>query len=529
MPSSTDKAKKNIRIDLLPSNRRLASKDCRFCIKRRIRCDRTIPQCQKCCIWGFSCPGFPLLQLRWDQGVASRGHLTGRKVPVLNQKKPIKSHTLDLSGHLKPSEASLSQGHHDARTNIYQNSLDAASLNLTSRELSHSFSEKLTQHFLANVAFRLTWLDGPSNPWRSLVLPLAKRSSCLRLSILGLAATHLSAVATEHDRSSMMEVNNRLRNKILGVLSQKIQLEIGKPLTASHAVPVDSSLVETLASMVVLCYGEMHILGSTDWKLHLRACRAVIERNNLLRLSQQPRDSALEFFIKEVIDLETFGNVSVFATDLTRRDYMSESAVSSSQPWIFTALINDITVAERLYHADNRATVLETARSSQVSMQQWHIKILGAYDKAMSMTTLQCPDKKLPISFQAIIEVHYHACLLYSYQALVPDAKETGQSQAIFKDLWQIIKSIANNSCHEFAHDLSFPLFIAGTECQTMEQRCQIESLFMRSISTTGFWCNYTVLQFLRLFWGQSDVEREKTWIQFARWNRDKINTFCVF
>lgn len=326
-----------------------------------------------------------------------------------------------------------------------------------------------------------------------------------------------------------MEVNNRLRNKILGVLSQKIQLEIGKPLTASHAVPVDSSLVETLASMVVLCYGEMHILGSTDWKLHLRACRAVIERNNLLRLSQQPRDSALEFFIKEVIDLETFGNVSVFATDLTRRDYMSESAVSSSQPWIFTALINDITVAERLYHADNRATVLETARSSQVSMQQWHIKILGAYDKAMSMTTLQCPDKKLPISFQAIIEVHYHACLLYSYQALVPDAKETGQSQAIFKDLWQIIKSIANNSCHEFAHDLSFPLFIAGTECQTMEQRCQIESLFMRSISTTGFWCNYTVLQFLRLFWGQSDVEREKTWIQFARWNRDKINTFCVF
>ena len=455
--------------------------------------------------------------------------MTGRKIPILNQKQPRKTNDLDQPEYSKRSGSSSSQVHHKARTSIYQASLTTTNLNLISRELSHSFSEKLLQHFLANVAFRLTWLDGPNNPWRSLVLPLANRSSCLHLSILGLAAAHLSAIATEHDRSSMMEVNTRLRNQILSLLSQKIQLEIRKPHTTSRSIHEDPSLVETLASMVVLCYGEMHILGSTDWKLHLRACRAMIERHDLLCLNEHPRDSTLQFFMKEVIDLETFGNVSVFATDLTTRDYMSGSAVSNSQPWTFTALINDITVAERLCHNHNCATILEIPRLAQVNMQQWHIKILAAYDKAMSMTTPQGLDEKSPTSFQAIIEAHYHACLLYSYQALVPDAKKTGESQAVFEDLWQIINSIANESCHEFAHYLSFPLFIAGTESQTIEQRSQIEALFMRSISATGFWCNYTVLQFLHLFWGQSGVEREGNWIQFARWNRDKINTFCVF
>ncbi|KAJ5980795.1 hypothetical protein N7481_008093 [Penicillium waksmanii] len=514
MPSYTGKAKKNVRIDLLPPGRRLASKDCRCCIKRRIRCDRTIPQCQKCHIRGFSCPGFPILHLRWDQGVASRGHLTGKKIPVLREKHQTEKQDSRIFEYLISSET--------------RETLTSAKLNLVNKQLSSSLSEKLLQHFLSNVAFRLTWLDGPSNPWRSLVVPLASRSSCLRLSILGLAAAHLSAIATDHDQSSMMEVNTRIRNQILKVLSQKMRFELHKTPASFDTTPGDSSLIETLASMVVLCYGEMHIPGSSDWKLHLRACRAIIERHDLQRLYRQSQNAVLKFFIKEVVDLETFGNVSVFATDLTTREYMSESPASNDQPWTFTALVNDITVAERSQYDSHGA--LYTPVLENVDMRYWYVKILSAYDKATSMNTLLATDNKsMATPFHAIIEAHYYACLLYSYQAMMPQARETGELQSIFDSLWQIVGSLAANPSLQFAHDIFFPLFIAGTECQTREQCSQIEALFMQSISVTGFWCNYSVLQFLRLLWNQTDVEGENNWIQFARLNKAKINTFCVF
>jgi hypothetical protein len=324
----------------------------------------------------------------------------------------------------------------------------------------------------------------------------------------------------------MMEVNTRIRNQTLKVLSEKMRFELHK--TSFDTTPGDSSLIETLASMVVLCYGEMHIPGSTDWKLHLRACRAIIERHDLQRLYQKSQNNILKFFIKEVVDLETFGNVSVFATDLTTREYMSESPTSNDQPWTFTALINDITVAERSQHDSHSA--LCTPVLKNVDMRYWYVKTLSAYDKATSMNTLLATDNKSTVTpFHAIIEAHYHACLLYSYQAMMPQARESGELQSIFNSLWQIVGSLATSPSLQFAHDIFFPLFITGTECQTRDQRSQIEALFMQSISETGFWCNYSVLQFLRLLWFQTDGEREKNWIQFARLNKARISTFCVF
>lgn len=307
-----------------------------------------------------------------------------------------------------------------------------------------------------------------------------------------------------------------------------MRFELHKNPASFDTIPGDSSLIETLASMVVLCYGEMHIPGSTDWKLHLRACRAIIERHDLQKLYLKSQNAVLKFFIKEVVDLETFGNISVFATDLTTREYMSESPGSNDQPWTFTALINDITVAERLQH-DSYGTLC-TPSLGKADMRYWYVKILSAYDKATSMNTLLATDdRSIATPFHAIIEAHYYACLLYSYQAMMPQARETGELQSIFDSLWQIIGSLATSPSLEFAHDIFFPLFIAGTNCQTREQRSQVEALFMQSISATGFWCNYSVLQFLRLLWNQIDVEGEKNWIQFARMNRMRISTFCVF
>ncbi|KAG7105074.1 hypothetical protein HYQ44_016386 [Verticillium longisporum] len=75
---------RNIRIDSLPSNRRSASKDCRCCVERRIRCDRSLPTCLKCKSRELRCPGFGPVNVRWNRGIASRGKFSGKRKPVLD-------------------------------------------------------------------------------------------------------------------------------------------------------------------------------------------------------------------------------------------------------------------------------------------------------------------------------------------------------------------------------------------------------------------------------------------------------------
>jgi hypothetical protein len=177
-----------------------------------------MPHCRKCSIRGLSCPGFPLVHLRWDQGVASRGHLTGKSLPLVERSTSVPGQQ-DVS----PPDLNLVLTPHP---NLINTLSLASNSELANQHLSRSLCDKLLLHFLSNVASRLTWIDGPGNPWRSLVLPLAQRSACLRMSILGLAAAHLSATSTEFERSSThLQVNQHLRNEILGSLSNKMQIE----------------------------------------------------------------------------------------------------------------------------------------------------------------------------------------------------------------------------------------------------------------------------------------------------------------
>ncbi|OMP85933.1 Acriflavine sensitivity control protein acr-2 [Diplodia seriata] len=57
------------------------SKPCHNCRRRRLKCDRTLPGCRKCSKTGQECLGYGKLFL-WDQGVASRGKMMGKTIPV---------------------------------------------------------------------------------------------------------------------------------------------------------------------------------------------------------------------------------------------------------------------------------------------------------------------------------------------------------------------------------------------------------------------------------------------------------------
>ncbi|CAG8232714.1 unnamed protein product [Penicillium salamii] len=86
----------------LLTNTELTQTDCSNCQRRRIKCDRTWPGCRKYGKRCLQCPGYGV-KLKWDQGVASRGSLMGRSLPVRNSplvlqpptRAPAKSPLLD--------------------------------------------------------------------------------------------------------------------------------------------------------------------------------------------------------------------------------------------------------------------------------------------------------------------------------------------------------------------------------------------------------------------------------------------------
>ena len=56
----------------------MSSVKCHNCRRRRLRCDRSVPVCNKCAATGQECLGYGQLY-RWTDSMASRGRMMGKK------------------------------------------------------------------------------------------------------------------------------------------------------------------------------------------------------------------------------------------------------------------------------------------------------------------------------------------------------------------------------------------------------------------------------------------------------------------
>lgn len=446
--------------------------------------------------------------------MASRGNYKGKALPV------------------PKANSSTNPVVHEAHELTVDPYIDRVSpvrdVGLLHRHLSTSLNENLLQHFFFAVVPHLTWLDdGPCNPWRSLIQPLVHRSDYLRLSISGLAAAHLSATSSDDARSSFFfQINHSVRNETLKILSSRMRLELCADTMISRKDLTDFSLLEMLACTLILCYSELHIPSSTDWGLHLRACCTMVESCYIRSQREEPQDALSRFLIKEVVDLETFGNLAGFNYPVNTRMGMDLGSFLNGNVWTFTALINEISAAERLH--SNRwhdgQDIIEP------EMTHWHDKLEAAYHRATGMVSSLPECNATQSMFRTIIDGHYYATLVYSYQCLASHPNNNQKVEEYCDMIWHTIQTVIKSPHPAFIHDVFFPLFIVGTQClNDRERQSQIEMAFMKSISATGFWCNQSALQMLRLFWELSDQTGDGSWIQFARRHKAVIGPFVIF
>lgn len=126
---------------------------CHNCSKRRIKCDQTKPECEKCLRKGLACPGYGK-RYRFTDGIAASGKKTGKSTPlegILNTPTP---QPFQLSSSLTwPGECAT----------------DAHGISSTTDGISQSASQLSTSSPGLSVASNETGLwSSPSNPTLSL-------------------------------------------------------------------------------------------------------------------------------------------------------------------------------------------------------------------------------------------------------------------------------------------------------------------------------------------------------------------------
>ena len=90
----------NLAVDIREMS--LPRKPCHNCRRRRLRCDRSLPQCHKCTKAGRECLGYQAL-LIWTQGVASRGSMSGLTFEDMEQQRKEQASPRPVS--LSPTSA----------------------------------------------------------------------------------------------------------------------------------------------------------------------------------------------------------------------------------------------------------------------------------------------------------------------------------------------------------------------------------------------------------------------------------------
>lgn len=399
---------------------------------------------------------------------------------------------------------------------------------INNRAVSSTLLCSLRRHYEDQVAPKLQWIDAPSNPWRAVLLPLSRSSAALQFAILGFSATHMYVTSMTRTQNSedICDLPHHLRIRATGSLNTQISHQLSRNCDSSQSKA--SSIIEIIATMLVLCHIEMLMPGSRDWTLHLRACREVctLERHALPRSSSV--EPVMDFFEKALADLEAFESPSSFMLDGHTSDGVLKQPAPRDSFWIFLAVVREVTFTERLRYTRSA----QGLTNSEVDMRVWVDKVSRARLLAFSHPSFILDSlQHLRVVFRMVANAHYYAGLVYTHQALAQPADTVdilvrSSVDALFTEL----RSIAECEWRNFDHDLFWPLFIAGTEsvCNGHRQAA-IQDYYQSLMASTGFWCNAEGLNFLQDYWIEAGLGVYDNWIHYARSRKSASESFLVY
>ncbi|KAB8760604.1 hypothetical protein FH972_026596 [Carpinus fangiana] len=277
------------RSSTMPPPPELADKRCHTCRRRRVVCDRLVPQCLKCTKAGVECLGYGKLVL-WNTGVASRGKMMGK---TFSQAPQAASASASASAEAADSSKAVVSVRAPPVDPLFQD------LNDKSRFYLH--------HFAVHVCRDFVQRDIPGrNSARSLVQLSRQHPALLHVAIAS-SAHHLYNLVSVSDTVWMQEVvpwppcaldrpssdvTSRRTKYLEDALSAE---EKGYRLLITALQAPDPDVNAILAAILLFVTSELIQSGKDRWRAHIDAAIRILKQLDTpgLALRGQPSSDSL--------------------------------------------------------------------------------------------------------------------------------------------------------------------------------------------------------------------------------------------
>ncbi|KAI0006744.1 fungal-specific transcription factor domain-containing protein [Xylariaceae sp. FL0662B] len=446
-----------------------ALKGCHNCRKRRLRCDRSVPECHKCSSTGRKCLGYGKLY-KWIDNVGSRGRITGENTfsstnsSTLNPTKPS----------LESTPYSILYSSSDDTDNVCETGIVFLvdplfqDLELSSRYYLNYFDARFCQD--------LVIYDSPgrgANPFRDLI-PMSQVYPFLQHIIVATSAIHYSnAIRRSHwDESPRAVVNNALIDALharhRAIKSLQIVIERQTLLGDVAGDPEEKDAL--LAAVLFFVNFSLLDSGKGGWRDHMKIVKELL---NMRTSSASSWGGSLNLH-ESRHDYSTNRNISCGTTPC-----LVEPSIPLQYSYATIPFSRPITVHDYIA-SDSTAyiiwmSVLESLVSS--SRQTCQTSIPFAYDTGGVVSTLlrteansyhSCPSFLLYILLRA-------SCLARAVKSEGSGIMNDRQMQS-FIDLFQ--------AAQDFDADF-WAVEMSAQNAQILGHVDELELQYRRHISTT--------------------------------------------
>ncbi|KAM0264510.1 hypothetical protein ACHAQJ_000701 [Trichoderma viride] len=486
-----------------------ASKGCRTCMRRRIRCDLGRPACTKCIKKGFNCPGYGR-HLRWADGVAVRGKLKGQRLPVAGSvpvELPVPTNeesvavaTSQALQALKPAAVSINKAIESASTT-------PGLLNFT----LWASSPDIIEYYDKNLAGRMVWIDSDDNDYRRRMLPMAANAPGLRFAIAAFSLYHGYHGATKFP-TELARYHEEARDACLEVLQRQVR-EMNGRLTSGSELNTRADVANAewmLACVLVIANYEMAKNHSEAAEGHRLAARRIV---NVFGQNEACTKGLFAFLRNQLAIHEVLGSATSFdLTDVAETVLPTPNSGSHVLFSEYLSFLHKITLASR------RSMVVD----EDIDVSLWPesftaSEVQSRFEQARGQTLmiagkLQMNPPVVRRDFVRLVDVYHHAAVIYAYRCLGYATPGNFDWQASVMKLFDQLDQIENISI--CVQNLAWPTFIAGTECHGDAERQHKVTTFLDTIiKMTGFNQYETVRSFFTEFWSGT----EPNWLPVAQ------------
>lgn len=292
-------------MQMKPADLSLPVKACHNCRRRRWKCDRSLPVCQKCLSSGSDCLGYGKLFV-WNHGVASRGKMMGKSYEErLSTKKEGQEQVLPLHPKALLPEQQEGFGGYFAESTSPSELVQYENPTITSiqwpltdplvQDLNENFRYYLF-HFVSQLSCDMVAYDGPDqNPIRDLV-PATSSCPLLLQVIVANSALHLFNISRNPlEPSAYQEKAKQALAPYWKTMTRftaphgtsyrdaLVAKQQALSLLAQEVATIDNSNIDIILATVLLFVNyDLIETGKDMWKVHMEGARELI---NLLGTS----------------------------------------------------------------------------------------------------------------------------------------------------------------------------------------------------------------------------------------------------